>query len=171
MAMTSPAREGKQSLASRLTLVGIRTQETHAKVRFIDLPDTIEASFEPAPATYRVTNDRVYVRLVHTVRILEPQSSSQKPSTGGGTDDAGDTTAAEPKELGRIRTAHLVEMAFTGEPPTDDDIDSDVINSTLYIAYPYVRTDLQRLSESVGLPSIVLPFLHTSLPESSVETT
>lgn len=164
MPSTTDANTG--ALTSRIQLVDVRLQESHAAIGFLDLPDNLEVMLEAKKATYRITEDTVFVRFVHHLEFSTPGPADDDAGTTGERED--DDAPAETRSYAHLQTAHIVQFSVTGTAPTDEDIRRDFIDAARDIAHPYVRADIQRLGDSVRLTGVVLPLRPTS--DADVET-
>lgn len=183
-----PLEHDSHGLIDRSEIVDVRLQEVHAVCRVAPLPDSVEATIILRQPQYVVRGDRILMRFRHLVEFRSAtgddtdQSAAQQTSVLGDGDEpsenrvgTADTAEADPEVtggsppdaavvIGEVRTAHVVELTFTGDEPSTDEIRAMIHNNVLFTVFPYVRAEVQRAAGSVGLPPVVLDFMRRPLP-------
>ncbi|MFJ9369362.1 hypothetical protein ACIRRA_33760 [Nocardia sp. NPDC101769] len=120
-----------------------------ASVHVIDLPDEIEISVNVSDPQYVLQENRLLVRVTHTVTFYEaktPDSESTEKNA----------------ELATIKVAHVADLKLRGDAPDPGEIDDLFRNNTIFMIHPYARSAIHRLAVEVGLPPVVLPYLRRS---------
>jgi hypothetical protein len=63
------------------------------------------------------------------------------------------------EDVASIEFTHTAHIAYEGERPTDQVMETWVMGNVIFMVYPYVRQTLQQACMQVGIPPIVLGYL------------
>lgn len=178
-----PTRDlDSRGLIDRSDIVDVQLQESHARRSVPHAPVLVRAEVSMDAPTYQLDRGRIYIRFAHQVDFcaepVETAAADENPISADSTPDkpapSGDHSVSDLEAdaaIGEVFVAHVIELAYSGEPPGAEEIDSMIIRNTHFTVYPYVRAEIQRAAASVGLPPLVLDFLRRPLRETGPEPT
>jgi hypothetical protein len=151
----APDQHLRSSLILRTEIADVRAQELFAVAHTPVPPDEVTVSVKTREPQFAVEKDQLLIRFAHEVTFYTSDGKS-------GAISSEQTHSDDRVTVGEIRVAHVAQLTYNGDAPSDEELTELVLANTFFMVYPYVRSTVQRLAMEVGLPPVVLPYLRRS---------